>query len=181
MVLAARHPGSSRAYRPRGTTSLLHGTLEPGRLLRSAPLLEPADGHPRLLAQGRPTGGCAEARVRAQTIPGAYQVVDIPLDLPRLDTVGVPGLDCKALVDDIRDRGHDPRGIAAIGSHLRLVAVAGQGEPSQADDHCTRAEPDESHAAGQFIGLTVLPKTEGDEAVPYTAAWFIRPFHCITG
>jgi hypothetical protein len=163
MLPAARHPSSSRAHDPPGVPSLLHGLLEPGGLLRSASLLEPANGDLRLPAQGRAAGSRPEARVGTETIPGADEVVHVALDLSRVDTVGVSGLDRQALIEHIRDGGDDPGGIALIRSHLRFVAVAGQRKYRRADDNRKRADT-----------------TKGGEAVQHLAALFIRPFHRIT-
>lgn len=163
MVLAARHPCSSRAHYPPGVPSVLHGLLESGRLLRGASRLEPANGDPRLLAQGRAAGLRPEARVGPQAIPGAHEVVHVARDLFRVDAVGVTGLNRQALIEHIRSGCHDSPGIALIRSDLRLVAVAGERKPSQADNYRKRADA-----------------TKGGEAVQHLAALFIRPFHLIT-
>jgi hypothetical protein len=163
MLPAARHPRSSRAHHPLGVPSLLNGLLEPGRLLRGASSLEPANGDARLLAQRRAAGSRPEARVGPQTIPCADEVVHVARDLSRVDTVGVAGLDRQTLIEHIRSGCHYSPGIVLVRSDLRFVAVAGERKSSQADHYRKRAEA-----------------TEGGEAVQDLAALFIRPFHPIT-
>lgn len=147
---------------------VLEGFPESSPLRGRAPGFESPDNQSGLSTQGARARRRAEARVRAQPVPGIHHEVNVPLYGGSVDVLDISGVHRSALIDHIGDRRQKAINIPLARGGLRLLTITGC-QCARAADHnceCTVAHGRESLASNNSR------EENGGEDV---TACFIRP------
>jgi hypothetical protein len=156
--------GSPRRDEVLATDLAIHGIPEAVSLLRRAPL-ELANREFRLAAVSARASRGAEPRVGADAVPPIDEEVDIARARAAVDSVEVAGLYRPGLINDVRERCHEPVHITLAGYDLRLFTVAAYEKAEAPTRQC------ETHRRGT-LAPDRGPLRERGRGVPDAAARF---------